>query len=39
MLERLAPGGLLVLGSTESLPGPGLPLAEVTGARGIYRRG
>ncbi|MCS6933012.1 MAG: chemotaxis protein CheR [Acetobacteraceae bacterium] len=38
MLERLAPGGLLLLGSTESLPGPGLALAEVPGARGIYRR-
>ena len=39
MLERLSPGGLLVLGSTESVPGPGLPLVEVPGARGIYRRG
>jgi chemotaxis protein methyltransferase CheR len=38
MVERLAPDGLLYVGSTESLAGMGLPLIEAPGARGAYRR-
>jgi chemotaxis protein methyltransferase CheR len=38
MVERLAPDGLLYVGSTESLSGMGLPLIEAPGARGVYRR-
>jgi chemotaxis protein methyltransferase CheR len=38
LLERLAPDGVLCLGSTESPAGSGLPLVEASGARGLYRR-
>ncbi len=38
MIERLAPDGLLYLGSTESVASLGLPLQEAAGARGVYRR-
>jgi chemotaxis protein methyltransferase CheR len=38
MIERLAPDGLLYLGSTESVAGLDLPLQEAAGARGAYRR-
>ena len=38
MVDRLAPDGLLYVGSTESLSGMGLPLVEAGGARGAYRR-
>jgi chemotaxis protein methyltransferase CheR len=38
MVERLAPDGVLYVGSTESVAGMGLPLVEAAGARGAYRR-